>query len=94
MSPVYLAFTSLVKTCHLRTLLATRTPSVTKQETGVYTLVSGNFKILTVLQSGELGQVVELVHHLRLGLGGLQRLVHGEKLVHKKHSGKADLYIS
>jgi hypothetical protein len=42
---------------------------------------------IVVLEDGELGQVVGLVHHLRLGLGGLQRVVHGEKLVHKKHSG-------
>ena len=48
---------------------------------------------LSVLQSGELGQVVELVHHLRLGLGERQRVVRGE-LVHKEDSSKDNLYIS
>ena len=56
--------------------------------------VAGSMSFHIVFVDGDLGQVAELVRHLLLELRGLQRVVHGDMLVHKKHSGKADLYIS
>ena len=46
-----------------------------------------------VLQDGEVGQVVELVHHLRLGLGERQRVVHGDSWYTRRTVVKRPLYF-
>ena len=48
---------------------------------------------LLVFEDGELGQVGQVVHHLRLGLGERQRVVQGDSWYTKK-TEISDLYIS
>jgi hypothetical protein len=48
---------------------------------------------MDVRLGGEVGQVIELVHHLLIGLGERQCLVQGD-CWYTEDSGKANLYIS